>query len=228
MARAAARDHVRASFSQDHDSAGRRAEGKAIGATPPPPLSASCNAAPSAVIIRAYPTKGLCCRGVPHGRAYTRGTASRVPRSARGQSRRAGAPVRTRRCPGASPSAAPPDRCPQGGDDRRAAGHRLVRLPRRRIPHAGVDRRSSGGERGVFGSSELGALGTLADAVGIVMERKHSMLCRTFIAVLSAVATVFLVAGCAELGATSSASAPSAAVAAPASDLVGTWRGDFG
>jgi len=30
------------------------------------------------------------------------------------------------------------------------------------------------------------------------MERKHSMLCRTFIAVLSAVATVFLVAGCAE------------------------------
>src|SRR5216117_2963464 len=63
MARAAAREHVRASFSQDHDSAGRRAEGKAIGATPPPPLSASCNAAPSAVITRAYPTKGLCCRG---------------------------------------------------------------------------------------------------------------------------------------------------------------------
>ena len=54
------------------------------------------------------------------------------------------------------------------------------------------------------------------------------MLCRTFITVLSAVATVALVAGCAELGATSSASAPIRAVSAPANELVGTWRGDFG
>jgi len=60
------------------------------------------------------------------------------------------------------------------------------------------------------------------------MKRSHLALYRTFIAVLSAVATVALVAGCAELGATSSASAPTGAVSAPPSELIGTWRGDFG